>query len=171
MSTWNDLSPFRASKGYVIEKMLEKAGASEQDVVYDLGSGTGDIIKHALLEPFKVKRAVGIEINKGLADKSIQLLQLYERMYSYIQGKWEIINDDVFNCDVSEANIVTAYLTLYGNDRIMWKLKKELSEDTLVVTNTFEIENWKPIEEYFAKSNGSDDMPGYPIYVYKMSEI
>lgn len=167
----DSLAPYVHSDGLVIKKMLERSGASKEDIVYDLGSGVGHIVAGALLKPYEVKRAVGIEINKKRAEHSIKNLQRFEKKYPPIQGRWKIINDDVFNCDISEADIVTTYLTTRGNELLKSKLKKDLSKDAIVVTNSFIIPGWEPYDTDLVIAPHAFTGYGTNIYIYKMSEL
>ncbi len=130
--------PFVPSPEIVVRKMLELAGAGSDDIVYDLGAGDGRVVIIAVRE-FGVKKAVGVEIRDDLvreAKKKIEELG--------IKGRAEIIREDMFKADISDATIVTLFLLTSVNERLRPKLEAELRPGTRVVSHEFQIPGWKP---------------------------
>ncbi len=83
-----------------IRKLLRLAGASKRDVFFDLGCGRGQLCVVAVVE-FGVKKAVGIELHKGRAEKAaseVQRLGLSDRI--------EIWNEDYTESDLHEATVL-----------------------------------------------------------------
>jgi 16S rRNA A1518/A1519 N6-dimethyltransferase RsmA/KsgA/DIM1 with predicted DNA glycosylase/AP lyase activity len=131
---------FVPTPGGVIDAMLTMADVTAEDVVYDLGSGEGDIVIRAA-EKFGA-RGVGIEIDpqlvkaatdrarkRGLADK-----------VTFVQG-------DLFKADISRATVVTLYLSGSINRRLAPKLQGELKPGARVVSHRFDMYDWQPDEE------------------------
>ena len=75
------IAPFAATPMQVVDKMLDMAGVSSKDTVYDLGSGDGRIVIRAAQRNAK---AVGVELDAALA-KSRKAK--YERRSSIISQK------------------------------------------------------------------------------------
>jgi len=140
----SSLAPFVPTPPDVIYRMLKLANVGPNDVVYDLGCGDGRILI-AAVEGFKAKMAVGIEIRDDLAKKAIT-----EVSSRGLEGRVKIINNDIFNVDISDATVVTLYLTYSGNARLKPKLERELRNGVRVVSYTFEVPGWTPrkIDKY-----------------------
>jgi 16S rRNA A1518/A1519 N6-dimethyltransferase RsmA/KsgA/DIM1 with predicted DNA glycosylase/AP lyase activity len=131
----------------VADAMLRLANVTADDVVYDLGSGEGAIVLRAA-EKFGA-RGIGVEIDpklvktandrarkRGLADK-----------VTFIEG-------DLFKADISEATVVTLYLSGSINRRLAPKLMKELKPGTRIVSHRFDMYDWRP--EAHVRAGGTD---------------
>jgi ubiquinone/menaquinone biosynthesis C-methylase UbiE len=110
-----------------IDKMLRMANARPNDVLFDLGSGDGRVVI-AAARCYGV-RAVGIEKSRILAWLSRRAIRR-----SGVQDKVRIVNGDFFRQDLSEATIVTAYLSRRINRSLEPKLSKELKEGTRILS-------------------------------------
>ena len=110
-----------------IDEMLRMAEISRDDVLYDLGSGDGRVLV-AAAKQFAVT-AVGIE-------KSWVLVWLSKRKIARngLKDKVQVVNADFFNQDLSEATVVTAYLSQKINKRLEEKLRRELKEGTRILS-------------------------------------
>jgi len=96
----NRLGPEDYQSNRHIRKILSLAHASEKDVFYDLGCGTGQLCVVAVTE-FGVKRAVGIELHKGRATKAAARI---ERLG--LSNRVDIRNEDFMESDLGDATIV-----------------------------------------------------------------
>ena len=150
------LVPFVPTPLFVARKMLELVGTSHSDVLYDLGCGDGRIPIIAVHE-FNVRKAVCIEIREDLAKKAKENVEKLN-----LEDKITIINDDMFNVDITEATIVTMFLLTSVNDALSSKLSKELRNGARIVSHEFKITRWKPI--IFSTVN--DGRVSHNIYVY-----
>jgi predicted O-methyltransferase YrrM len=58
----------------------------------------------------------------------------------------QIINGDIFDpaIKISEASVVTLYLLPSLNVKLMPRLKSELKPGTRIVSNSFDMGDWKP---------------------------
>ena len=108
--------PYVPTPDPVVERMLEMADVSEGDVVYDLGSGDGRIVRMAV-QTYDVKRAVGVELVPELVDKS----RSYARLAG-ITDRTTFHQADLFDIDLYDATVVTMYLY----DSVIRKLKPRL---------------------------------------------
>jgi SAM-dependent methyltransferase len=121
----------------VVERMLEMADVSENDVVYDLGSGDGRFVITAA-QQFGA-RGVGIEIDPDLvrtARAKARLAGVADRV-TFRQG-------NLFNVDLHEASVVTLYLEPELNLRLRPKLLLQLDPGDRVVSHDFGMGSWTP---------------------------
>ncbi|MHA1300976.1 MAG: SAM-dependent methyltransferase [Candidatus Helarchaeota archaeon] len=131
-------APWVPTKKETIRKMLKFAELNPNEVLYDLGSGDGRIPIIAAQE-FKVKRAVGIELNPFWV--AISNLRIFTRR---LQDKVQIIWGNIFMRNISEADVVTMYLLQVTNDRMKEKLKKELKPGSRIVSKVYIFQDWEP---------------------------
>jgi predicted RNA methylase len=132
--------PFIASPPEVVKRMLKLTEAKSSDIVYDLGSGDGRILITAV-EKFGVRKAVGVESREDLVKVSRE-----EVRRRGLEGKITIIHGDFHQVPISEADIVTLFLTTSANERLKPKLEKELKDGARVVSHDYEILGWKPVK-------------------------
>ena len=110
-----------------IDEMLRMAELRKGDVLYDLGSGDGRVLVAAAKT--YAATAVGIERSRILAWLSTRKIAR-----NGLEDKVRIVNSDFFTQDLSEATVVTAYLSQKMNDKLEPKLRKELKEGTRIVS-------------------------------------
>ncbi len=129
--------PFLESPDYVVDAMLELAGVTAKDVVYDLGSGDGRIVIAAARD--RGARGVGIEIDH-------ELVQLSEQMGrdAGVSDRVRFVEADLFESDFHEATVVALYLLPTVNRKLRPLLEKQLAPGTRVVSHRFEIAGWRP---------------------------
>ena len=129
--------PYVPTPQDVVEKMLELAKVTSDDVVYDLGSGDGRIVITAAQK--YGAHAVGVEINPDLYRQSsarIKELGLDDRAH--------IICEDMFDVSVHRATVVTLYLLTSFNEKLRPKLDRELRPGARIVCHDFHIPGWDP---------------------------
>jgi cyclopropane fatty-acyl-phospholipid synthase-like methyltransferase len=124
----------------VIDAMLEMAGVTAEDVVYDLGSGEGAIVIRAA-EKYGA-RGVGVEIDARLVNTANERARK-----RHVADRVRFIEGDLFKADVSEATVVTLYLSQSINRRLEPKLKAELRPGARVVSHRFDMDDWRPDQE------------------------
>jgi precorrin-6B methylase 2 len=120
-----------------VRRMIELSGAGPDDVVYDLGSGDGRIIIEAARACGA--RAVGVEADP--------LRVVYSRLSVSLHGlagKVRVVWGNFFHVDLSEATVVTLFLTQGTNRRLKSKLLSELRPGTRVVSYVWTFEGWAP---------------------------
>ena len=129
--------PYVPTPQPVVDKMLELAAITKNDVVYDLGSGDGRIVITAAkkygvrgvgvdIDPERVKEANANAVLAGVADRV------------------KFIEQDLFKTDLKEASVVTLYLLPEVNLRLRPKLWSELKPGTRVVSHAFDMGDWEP---------------------------
>lgn len=129
--------PFVASPEWVIDEMLRMARVTPKDVVYDLGSGEGDIVIRAA-KKFGA-RGVGIEYRPGLVETSRR-----KAREAGVAGKVRFLQGDFFYADIREATVVTLFLLPEVIRGLRPKLLTELRPGTRIVAHAFPIPDWKP---------------------------
>jgi hypothetical protein len=80
---------------------------------------------------------VGFEINPRMAEAT--RMKIYDKE---LQGRIAVLQADFFQEDLSEATVVTLYLTTMGNSRLRPKLERELRPGARVVSHDFPITEW-----------------------------
>ena len=133
----------------VADEMLTLARVTSDDVVYDLGSGDGRIV---ILAAQKYgARAVGIELDPHLVDVSRQVARDGE-----VANRATFIEGDLFNADISEATVVTLYLSYSINRRLEPKLRRELRPGARIVSHQFSMGTWTPDKRVPSEHDGTD---------------
>ena len=130
-------APFVATRQAVADAMLRLAGVGPGDVVYDLGSGDGRIVIIAAQK--YGARGVGIELVPRLVEMSRELARQGE-----VEDRVRFIEGDLFTADISEATVITLYLSPSINRRLLSKLKSELRPGARIVSRQFRFGTWVP---------------------------
>jgi SAM-dependent methyltransferase len=119
-----------------VREMLAAAQVGAKDLVYDLGCGDGRFVITAVkkygargvcvdIDPVRIKES------KSNADTA------------GVRSRIEFIEGDLFEQDLSRATVITLYLLPSLNQRLRPKLFKELRPGTRVVSNAFDMGDWK----------------------------
>lgn len=117
--------------------MLRLAEIKQGDVLYDIGSGDGRIPIMAA-QRYGI-RAVGIEIDP----KMVWVAEERARALGVTRNV-RFINADMFRADISEATIVTLYLSRKLNLMLRPKLLRELRPGTRIISHDFDMGDWEP---------------------------
>jgi hypothetical protein len=120
-----------------VNEMLRMAKIKKGDVLYDLGSGDGRI-PIAAAKQFGI-RAVGIEIDPKLVKQAEENARL-----ANVSALVRFRNEDMFRVDVSEATIVTLYLSEKLNVLLRPRLLRELRPGSRIISHDFRMGDWKP---------------------------
>jgi SAM-dependent methyltransferase len=123
----------------VAEAMLKLAKTTSSDVVYDLGSGDGRI-PIAAAKKFGA-RGVGVEIDADLITQSNR-----NARKAGVADKVQFLQQDLFKIDLSDATVVTLYLSNSINFRLRSRLE-QLKPGTRIVSHRFTFGDWKPDAE------------------------
>jgi len=140
--------------------MLTVAEIKQGEIVYDLGCGDGRVAIMAAQE-FGA-RAIGVEMREDLAKQAmgkVNELGLDDRV--------KIVQGDMFKIDLSQADVITLYLTTSANDKVKPKLEAELKPGARVVSHDYEILGWRPIKIDNFCENPRLGYPSHTIYVYR----
>jgi precorrin-6B methylase 2 len=139
----------------VVDAMLKLAGVHKGDVLYDLGSGDGRIVVTAAKE-YGI-RAVGIDINPERIKEANE-----NAKQAGVTNLVTFRNEDLFEADIKEATVVTLYLLTSLNLKLRPKLWKDLKPGTRIVSQTFDMGDWKPEKE--------ESIDGRRIYLWRVPE-
>jgi hypothetical protein len=75
----------------------------------------------------------------------------------------KIIQGNFFDVNISDADVVTLYLTSSANERLRPKLEAELKHGARVISHDFKVPGWKPSSVY-------NELLGHTIYTYRIGE-
>ena len=129
--------PFVPTPMEVIDRMLEFAEVKKGDVVYDLGSGDGQIVIRAA-QKYRV-RAIGIEMDSLLLAKARK-----DAKAAGVSHLVEFRAEDALKADISKATVVTLYMLPWFNEAMKPSFKKYLKPGARIVAHDFAIEGWEP---------------------------
>lgn len=120
----------------VVEAMLQLAGVTKNDVVYDLGCGDGRIVVTAAKK--YGARGKGIDLDPQRIKESLDNVKK-----NGVENLVTIERADLFEADLSEATVITLYLLPELNLKLRPKLQK-LKPGTRIVSHDFDMGDWKP---------------------------
>jgi ribosomal protein L11 methylase PrmA len=117
--------------------MLDLAGTTAADVVYDLGCGDGRIVIMAAsrygargvcvdIDPQRIAEARANAAAAGVADRI------------------RFLNEDLLATDLKEATVVTLFLSSELNLALRPKLERELRPGSRVVSHWHAMGGWQP---------------------------
>lgn len=149
-------APFVQTPVEVAKKMIQLADLKPGQTLFDLGAGDGRLVIMTAQETGA--SAVGVEMRDDLVERArseIKRLSLEDRV--------RMIHGDLFGVDLSEADVVTLYLTTSGNERLRPKLEHELKKGAKVISHDFKVGNWKASIVY-------NELLGHTVYTYQIGE-
>ena len=144
---------FQPTSKKLVKQMLDMAELRPDDVVYDLGSGDGRIVINAVKK--YNSRAVGLE-----ADPSRVFWSRLVITFSGIGNRAKIVWGNFFNQDISEATVVTLFLSDTANQKLKSKFLEELKPGTRIVSYVWKFKGWVPV-----KADETEE-----IYLYVMGQ-
>jgi len=154
------IAPFVATPLPVVKQMLALAEIKPGDIIYDLGCGDGRVVIMAA-QDFGAQ-GVGVEMREDLAKQALTKISDLG-----LEGRVKIVHGDMFKLDISQANVITLYLTTSANDKVKPKLEAELKPGTRVISHDYEILGWRPIKIDNFCENPRLGYPSHTIYVYR----
>lgn len=119
----------------LVEKMLDMAQVTSQDVVMDLGSGDG---RNIIAAAKRGARATGVEYNPDMV-----ALSRRRAKEAGVADKATFIEGDMFEADISKATVLALFLLPTNLDKLAPKFLA-LKPGTRIVNNTFGITGWEP---------------------------
>jgi SAM-dependent methyltransferase len=132
--------PYVPTTEEAVKAMLKLADVKPADIVYDLGCGDGRIVIAAAKE-FGA-HGVGIDINP----ERIQQAEANAKKAG-VEKLLRFEENDLFDADIHDATVVTLFLLESVNLRLRPKLLRDLRPGTRIVSNTFNMGDWKPDKE------------------------
>jgi len=121
----------------VVDKMLDMAKVTKDDFVMDLGSGDGRTVITAAK---RGARALGVEYNPDMVELSKR-----NAAKEGVSDKASFMKADLFESDFSQAQVITMFLLSSINLKLRPKILS-LKPGTRIVSNTFDMGDWKPDE-------------------------
>jgi SAM-dependent methyltransferase len=146
--------PYVPTPENVVDKMLELAKPTRNDVVYDLGSGDGRIVITAARR--YGSRGVGYDIDPQRIKEANENARA-----SGVTDRVRFVQQDLFQADLSEATIVTLYLLPEINLKLRPKLLKELKPGTRIVSHNYGLGDWDPIRTETIESGTGEHLVFY----------
>jgi len=140
--------------------MLQLAELKPGEVLFDLGAGDGRTVIMAA-KTFSA-RAVGVELREDLAKKALSTIH-----DNGLADRVTIVNGDMFNVNLTSADVVFLYLTTSANEKVRPKLETELKKGVRVVSHDYEIVGWKPVKVENFCENPQLGYPSHTIYLYQ----
>lgn len=146
-------APYVTTTPEVVARMLELANVTKNDVVYDLGAGDGRIVIAAARK--LGARGVGVEMDRERVRTAQQ-----SASKAGVSQLVTFRRENFFESDIHEATVVTLYLLPEANLALRPKLLRELKPGTRIVSNCFDMGDWKPEKEV--------DTGGCKIYLWRV---
>ena len=118
----------------LVEKMLDMAQVTPQDIVMDLGSGDG---RNIIAAARRGATAIGVEFNPEMVALSNRLAK-----EAGVAGKATFVEGDMYAADISKATVMALFL-LPDNLRKLRDKFMDLRPGSRLVLNTFAIPEWE----------------------------
>ncbi len=119
----------------LVDKMLDLAKVTPQDLVMDLGSGDGRTVITAAK---RGATAIGIEYNPDM----VELSKKNAAKEGASAAKASFVKADLFETDFSKATVLTMFLLPEINIKLRPKILS-MKPGTRVVSNSFTMEDWE----------------------------
>lgn len=138
-SLWIGITPLPSTRR-AREKILDLLPPG-QGPIYELGFGWSGLAL-ALAERCPERRVIGYE----LSPMPFMISKLRQRMRGIknLELHWQ----DFAQANLSDAEVVVCYLYPSGMQRLTEMLARDASRNTVVISNTFSIRDWKHTEVY-----------------------
>jgi hypothetical protein len=131
----------------------------QENIFYDLGSSRGSFALD-IIGKCPQLQIIGI-------DNSL-LRILISKLRAFLQNKKIIfLKKDIFETDLSKANLIYVYIPLILLPRLAIKLERELSHGAVVITsvsNPINFTNWEPVEVISKNPKNKNERD---IFIYK----
>src|SRR5882724_12992968 len=121
----------------LVDKMLDMSKLTPKDYLIDLGSGDGRTVITAAKRGSK---ALGIEYNPEMVELSKR-----NAAKEGVSDKANFVKADLFESDFSQAQVITMFLLPSINIKLRPKIL-DLKPGTRIVSNSFDMEDWKADE-------------------------
>ena len=132
----------------LVDRMLDMAKLTPNDIHYDLGSGDGRTVITAAK---RGSTAFGVEFNPKMVE-----LSRANANKEGVTDKATFVQGDIFQTDFSKANVITLFLLPELNERLRPTIL-DMKPGTRVVSNSFSMGSWQPDE----RAEVTEDCKGY----------
>jgi SAM-dependent methyltransferase len=125
---------------------------------YDLGCGRGTLL-------LKLKKILPWFNIYGIDNNTTRIF-FAKLKNKILRRKVNFQTQDIFKVDLRDADIVYTYLWYDLMSTLEKKLRKELKQETIVITNTSHFHDWQPIEKVVTYSKISKISDFEILFVY-----
>jgi SAM-dependent methyltransferase len=151
--------PYVPTTETAVQAMLKLGDVKKTDVVYDLGCGDGRIVIAAAKS--YGARGVGIDINPVRIGEAKE-----NAKKAGVENLVRFEENDLFDAKIGEATVVTLFLLPNINLKLRPKLLADLKPGTRVVSNTFDMGDWKPEKEFIVPDTDVDTYLSHRLYLW-----
>jgi SAM-dependent methyltransferase len=145
--------PYVPTTEKAVQEMLKLADVKKSDVVYDLGCGDGRIVI-AAAKTYGA-HGVGIDINPERIKEARE-----NAKKAGVEHLVRFEENDLFKAEFRPATVVTLFLLSSVNLKLRPRLLEQLKPGTRVVSNTFDMGDWKPEKEANVGDSGEEEYTG-----------
>ena len=151
--------PYVPTTEQAVAAMLKLADVKSTDIVYDLGCGDGRIVIAAA--KMYGAHGVGIDINpERIADAKENAKK------AGVEDLVRFEENDLFKADFHEATVVTLFLLSSVNLRLRPRLLEQLKPGARIVSNTFDMGDWKPNREATVDNTDEEAFLSHHLYYW-----
>ncbi len=129
-------APYVPTEHGIVNAMLEMGEVGPEDFVIDLGSGDGRILITAARD--RGGRGLGVDIDPARIRDS-----RFNARAAGVENRVEFRRQDLFKTPISEADVLTLYLTPEINLRLRPRILAEMRPGTRVVSHAFDMSDWE----------------------------
>ncbi|MEX0935102.1 MAG: class I SAM-dependent methyltransferase [Candidatus Paceibacterota bacterium] len=137
---------------------LIKIYTSKGGRIYDLGCAQGIL-------SLRLKRACGDREVIGVDMSGVRIFFARLRALLFRRDA-HFLREDIFNLDLSDADVIYTYLWYDLMPPLEKKLKRELKKGAVIITNTSHFSEWEPVE-IIKTYHKESDLPDHDtLFVY-----
>jgi predicted RNA methylase len=151
--------PFVPTTDEAVQAMLKLAGVKKTDIVYDLGCGDGRIVI-AAAKTYGA-HGVGVDINPVRIGEAKE-----NAKKAGVENLVRFEENDLFQADIHEASVVTLFLLSHINLKLRPKLLQDLRPGTRIVSNTFDMGDWKAEKEITVGDSGEESYLSHRLFLW-----
>ncbi len=118
--------PFQSTKKSALKKLTDYLKIEPDQKIYDLGSGSGRVA--FFLAKNTSAKIIGVEKNEPL-----YLISKFKQLF-HPRLKLKFINQDLFNVNLSDSDIVYTYFSPSAYKKVQRKFEQELKPNVILVT-------------------------------------
>ena len=128
--------PYVPTPQSIVDQMLNMANIQSTDMVYDLGSGDGRLVRQAARR-FGA-RGFGVDI-----DGELVRLATAEAKKDGVSDRVSFLERDLFDTDIRPASVVTLYLLPIAVRKLRDKMLSDLRPGTRIVSHDYYWDEWQ----------------------------
>jgi SAM-dependent methyltransferase len=128
--------PYEPTSHGIAKEMLNMAGVTSKDLIYDLGCGDGRIVIIAAKE--RGARGIGVDLDPERIRESRENARA-----AGVSHLVRFFEQNLFHTDIRQATVVMLYLYPEVNLRLRPKLLRELKPGTRIVSHSHTMGGWE----------------------------